>query len=158
MDRPILAALDRARASNPWTFAALEGWLLVLLMVGGGAGIGYSLAGVRSDYLMAEQAIAHTAEVQRMQVMNQQLLSIIQDRLPEITTSAAQAAEKVERAADAAQGAIKAAKGAASKAGTAATKASAAAKSANTAVQKVEEALSPPPPSSATVPDWLDTP
>lgn len=158
MDKPIRRALDRLRASNRWTVAVFEGWLLIFLMVGGGVGIGYGAAGLRADFLMAEQAVVHTAEVQRMQELNQQLLAIIQHRLPEITTSTEKAAEKVERAAGAAEGAIKAARGAANKAGTAASKATAAAKSANTAVQKVEEALTPAPATSASVPDWLDTP
>lgn len=165
MGRPILAVLNLVRLRHGRALAVLEGWFLVLMMVGGGIGIGYSLGGVRADYVLANQALERNAEIGRMQDTNLKLLAIIQDRLPAVTSSAAQAADKADRAADkvdraaeAAEGAIKAAKGAATKAGTAATKATAAAKSASTAVKKVEEVLTPPPPAPARVPEWLNTP
>lgn len=159
MDKPIRAALDLVRLRHGRALAVIEGWFLVVMMVGGGVGIGYSLGGVRADYVLANQAMERNAEIARMQDTNQQLLAIIQDRLPAVTSSAAQAADKAERAADQAAGAIQAAKGAASKASTAATKATAAAKSASTVVKKVDEALAPPaPPPAKKVPDWLNTP
>jgi len=159
MDKPIRAALDLVRLRHGRALAVIEGWFLVVMMVGGGVGIGYSLGGVRADYVLANQAMERNSEIARMQETNRQLLAIIQDRLPAVTSSAAQAADKAERAADQAAGAIQAAKGAASKATTAATKATAAAKSASTVVKKVDEVLAPPsPPPPKRVPEWLNTP
>ncbi|OMG88018.1 hypothetical protein [Achromobacter xylosoxidans] len=159
MPTRIREAIDRLYRKHPRAVSLVEGWVLLFLVVGGSFAIG-QLAGLsRAEVQVASVSSAHQAEQQRLMDINRQLMLVIEDRLPAITTTTEQAAEKVERAADAAHGAIKAAKGAASKAGTAATKATAAAKSASTAVRKVEEVLSPPAPQPpAPVPDWLNTP
>ncbi|KAG1205311.1 hypothetical protein G6F35_011721 [Rhizopus arrhizus] len=134
----------------------IEGWALLLLVVGGSFAIGQAVGLSRADVEISGMSATHQAEQQRLMDINRELIVIIKDRLPAITDSTAQAAEKVERAADAAHGAIQAARGAASKAGTAATKATAAAKSASTAVRKVEEALAPPMPAppAQTLAGW----
>ncbi|WP_146073899.1 hypothetical protein [Achromobacter spanius] len=159
MPTRIREAIDRLYRKHPRVVSHVEGWVLLLLVVGGSFAIGQAVGLSRADVQVASMSASHQAEQQRLMDINRQIMLIIQERLPAITTSTEQAAEKVERAADAAHGAIKAAKGAASKAGTAATKATAAAKSASTAVRKVEEALAPPVPAPpATVPEWLNTP
>lgn len=159
MPTRIREAIDRLYRRHPRVVSHVEGWVLLLLVVGGSFFIGQAVGISRADVQVASMSASHQAEQQRLMDINRQIMLIIQERLPAITTSTEQAAEKVERAADAANGAIKAAKGAASKAGTAATKATAAAKSASTAVRKVEEALAPPVPSPpASVPEWLNTP
>jgi len=159
MPTRIREAIDRLYRKHPRAVSHIEGWVLLLLVVGGSFAIGHAVGLSRADVEIASSSATHQAEQQRLMDINRQIMLIIQERLPAITSSTEQAAEKVERAADAAHGAIQAAKGAASKAGTAATKATAAAKSASTAVRKVEEALAPSAPATpAKVPDWLDTP
>ncbi|MGV2894155.1 hypothetical protein ACNPPY_00035 [Achromobacter sp. AGC78] len=155
----IREAIDRLHRKHPRVVSHVEGWVLLLLVVGGSFAIGQLVGMSRADVQVASMSASHQAEQQRLMDINRQIMLIVQERLPAITTSTEQAAEKVDRAAEAAEGAIKAAKGAATKAGTAATKATAAAKSASTAVRKVEEALTPPAPAApARVPDWLNTP
>ncbi|WP_447988346.1 hypothetical protein [Achromobacter spanius] len=159
MPTRIREAIDRLYRKHPRVVSHVEGWVLLLLVVGGSFAIGQAVGLSRADVQVANMSASHQAEQQRLMDINRQIMLIIQERLPAITTSTEQAAEKVERAADAAHGAIQAAKGAATKAGTAATKATAAAKSASTAVRKVEEALAPPVSSPPVrVPDWLNTP
>ncbi|WP_313064670.1 hypothetical protein [Achromobacter animicus] len=155
----IRKAIDCLYRKHARALSVVEGWFLLFLVVGGSFATGHAVGLSRADLQVANQSAMHQAEQQRLMNINRQLMLIIDERLPAITSTTAQAAEKVERAADAAHGAIQAAKGAASKAGAAATKATAAAKSASTVVRKVEEVLSPPAPHApASVPDWLNTP
>ncbi|MBN3270118.1 hypothetical protein CUR95_23945 [Bordetella bronchiseptica] len=115
----------------------LEGWLLILLMVGGGVGIGFFLGGLRADAMLADQARAHAAELQRMQASYQYLVENL--------------APQVRQAATDAKGAARAARGAA-------TTARQAARTAKGAAEEVQEAVTPPPRVDKPVPPWLNTP
>ncbi|KDC31759.1 hypothetical protein L505_3640 [Bordetella bronchiseptica F4563] len=137
MGKPIRAALERAYCAHRRIFAMLEGWLLILLMVGGGVGIGFFLGGLRADALLADQARGHAAELQRMQASYQYLVENL--------------APQVRQAATDAKGAARAARGAA-------TTARQAAKTAKGAAEEVQEAVTPPPRVDKPVPQWLNTP
>lgn len=137
MGKPIRAALERAYCAHRRIFAVLEGWLLILLMVGGGVGIGFFLGGLRADALLADQARGHAAELQRMQASYQYLVENL--------------APQVRQAATDAKGAARAARGAA-------TTARQAARTAKGAAEEVQEAVTPPPRVDKPVPPWLNTP
>lgn len=140
----------------------VEGWFLLLLVVGGSGAIGHLAGLVRADVQIAQQAREHQAEQQRLTDINRQLLLIIEHRLPPLVGQVDTAVQAAQEAVLKAEGAAKAASGAgatARSASASASKAASAAKSAATkaseAAADVKEAVTPQPAEPKDPPDWL---
>lgn len=138
-------------------------WLAYLGLVAFGGVMAGSLVYAWGDGQRIAQKSDFTAELQRMQDVNRQLLLIIEQRLPAIAETAGTAAETASGAAATAKAAADAAKLAAGAAGTAgrtattaATTAKAAASQAGQAARKVDQAVTPAPATPAEAPEWLN--
>lgn len=147
----IREAIDRLYRKHPRAVAWAEGWLLLLLVVGGCLAIGMQVGQARADVQVARMSAAQRAEVQRLADINRQLMLIIEARLPDITAKTDDAAEKAGAAADAAARAAVTAQAAAKSAHAAGT-----ARDAATTLNEALEPQQPAPPANA--PEWLDTP
>ncbi len=142
---------------------AVRLWLAYLGLVTFGALITGPLIYAWFDGQMIQMRADQTAELQRMQDINRQLVLIIEKRLPAIAETAGAAAETASGAAVTARAAADAAKQAAGAAGTAgraattaATTAKAAASTAGQVARKVDQAVTPRPLPPMQDPDeWL---
>lgn len=155
MGKRIRAALDRVYCIHRRAILIAEGWLLVALMVGGGFGIGYLVGGMRVDSLLASQSLAHSAEVERMQQANRDLLVYLAPKVKDAADTAKDAADLAKDAAKAATGAGTAARSASDSARKAASVAKSAATTASEAAADVKEAVTPLSVEPKDPPDWL---
>lgn len=130
---------------------AIRLWLAYLGLVTFGGLITGPIVYAWAEGQMTQMRADQTAELQRMQDINRQLLLIIEQRLPAI-------AETAREAADTAKDAAVRAGTAGRTANTAASAAKAAASAAGQAAKKVDDAVTPVPPAPAEAPAWLDTP
>lgn len=158
MPTRIREAIDRLYRKHPRAVAWAEGWLLLLLVVGGCLAIGIQVGMARADVRVASMSAAQQAELQRLMDINRQLMLIIEQRLPAIAEAASDAAATAERAAATAQAAARTAGSAGTTARSAATTAKQAASTAGAAARRVDEAVTPAPIEQPEAPAWLDTP